>query len=86
MNFPLSERHANNPHASKDGTDRAEIECQNALDGGNNFGIVNSSTAASNCASNLDMMRMKGMKKSAKVDNHQHLEDSTTKKRKVKVS
>ncbi|XP_047960196.1 ubiquitin carboxyl-terminal hydrolase 15-like [Salvia hispanica] len=85
VNFPLSERHANNPHASKDGTDRAEIECQNALDGGNNFGIVNSSTAASNCASNLDMMRMKGMKKSAKVDNHQHLEDSTTKKRKVKM-
>ncbi|KAL1551185.1 ubiquitin-specific protease ubp15 [Salvia divinorum] len=187
VNFSLSERHANSPHAAKDGADRVEIECRNA-DGGNNFGIANSSTAAisgtktheiqtqmtsrqenypsqrripctdetnglncssertsmkkssklkvvshangieqhkyqksrmmvskeqlssdgelktqtakesgiaatkdnfplqeSNRDSNLDLTRMKGMKKSAKVDNHQHLEDSTTKKRKLKM-
>ncbi|XP_057777404.1 ubiquitin carboxyl-terminal hydrolase 15 [Salvia miltiorrhiza] len=182
-NFSLSERHANSPHVSKDGADRA-------LDGGNNFGIVNSSTVAisgtkthetqtqmtlrqdkypsqrripctdetkglncssertsmkrsskskvvshsnsngieqhkyqksrmavskeqpssdaelktqtakesgiattkdnfplqeSNWVANLDVTRMKGMKKSVKVDNHQQLQDSTTKKRKVKM-
>lgn len=43
-NFSLSECHANSPHASKDGADRVEIERRNALDGGNNFGIVNSTT------------------------------------------
>ncbi|KAG6397764.1 hypothetical protein SASPL_144225 [Salvia splendens] len=38
----------------------------------------------SNRVVNMDLTRTKGMKKSAKVDNHQQLEDSTTKKRKVK--
>ncbi|XP_047966144.1 ubiquitin carboxyl-terminal hydrolase 15-like [Salvia hispanica] len=41
-NFSLSECHANSPRAPKDGADRVEIECGNALDGG----IVNSSTVA----------------------------------------
>lgn len=185
-NFSLSECHANSPHASKDGADRVEIERRNALDGGNNFGIVNSTTEVgtnahetltqmtlrqdkylsqkripctdetkglnspsektsmkrsskskvvshsneieqhkyqksrmtvskeqlssdaepksqtakesgitttkdnfplqeSNRVANLELTRMKGVKKLAKVDNHQQLEDSTVKKRKVKM-
>lgn len=185
-NFSISERHANSPHASKDGADRVEVERRNALDGGNNFGIVNSTTEIgtnthenltqmtlrqdkylsqkrisctdetkglnfpsektsikrsskskivshsngieqhkyqksrmavskeqlssdaepkaqtvkesgiattkdnfplqeSNRVANLELTRMKGMKKLAKVDNHQQLEDSTVKKRKVKM-
>lgn len=40
----------------------------------------------SNRVANLELTRMKGVKKLAKVDNHQQLEDSTVKKRKVKVS
>lgn len=45
-NFSLSERHAHSPRASKDEAHRVEIERRNALDGGTNFGIVNSTTAA----------------------------------------
>ncbi|KAL1569860.1 ubiquitin-specific protease ubp15, variant 2 [Salvia divinorum] len=188
-NFSFSECHAivNSAHAPKEGADRIEIEYGNALDGGNNFGIVNSSTAAisgtkthetraqmtlrqdkypsqrripctdetkglncsserttmkrsceskvvshsngieqhkhqksrmniskeqlssgtelktqtaresattikdnfplqeSNRVASMDLTRTKVMKKSAKVDNHQQLEDSTAKKKKVKM-
>lgn len=38
-----------------------------------------------NRVSNLDLTRIKGTKKTTKGDNHQHLEDGTVKKRKVKV-
>lgn len=40
----------------------------------------------SNMVANLGPMRMMGMKKSAKIDHHQQLEDSTIKQKKVKVS
>lgn len=58
--------------------------------GGFNAGITttkdNFHLQESKRVANLDLTRVKGLKKPTKVDSHQHLEDGTVKKRKVKVS
>ncbi|KAH6807206.1 hypothetical protein C2S51_028314 [Perilla frutescens var. frutescens] len=63
----------------------AEPIVQTAKESGITTSKDNFPLQETNRVANLELVRMKGMKKSVKVDNHQQLEDSTIKKRKVKM-